>query len=151
MSYVTSLYHIVFSTHNRQPVIDDANREHLYRIIAARIKELKSKALIINGVQDHVHILLSLSPQVALSDLMRDIKAKSSVWAKASGMFPLFKGWEKEYGAFSLSANHKEAVYDYIKGQEAHHNKVSLENEFERLVLKAGLTFYRDSDKGNFN
>lgn len=143
MSYVTSLYHVVFSTYNRQPTISAANKEHLYRVIAARIKEMKSKALIINGVQDHLHILLSLSPQIALSDLMRDIKAKSSMWAKSSGLFPLFQGWEKEYGAFSLSANHKEAVYDYIKSQDAHHDLVSLENELERLVTKAGLTFYR--------
>ncbi|MDE6126614.1 MAG: IS200/IS605 family transposase [Muribaculaceae bacterium] len=143
MSYVTSLYHVVFSTRNRQPVIGTENKEHLYRVIAAQIKEMKSKALIINGMQDHIHILLSLSPQVALSKLMRDIKAKSSVWAKSSGLFPLFQGWEKEYGAFSLSANHKEAVYDYIKDQGVHHDRVSLENEFERLVMKAGLTFYR--------
>ncbi|MDE7141444.1 MAG: IS200/IS605 family transposase [Muribaculaceae bacterium] len=140
---MTSLYHVVFSTRNRQPVIGTENKEHLYRVIAAQIKEMKSKALIINGMQDHIHILLSLSPQVALSKLMRDIKAKSSVWAKSSGLFPLFQGWEKEYGAFSLSANHKEAVYDYIKDQGVHHDRVSLENEFERLVMKAGLTFYR--------
>ena len=133
----------MFSTRNRQPVIGDENKEHLYRVIAAQIKEMKSKALIINGMQDHIHILLSLSPQVTLSELMRDIKAKSSVWAKSSGLFPLFQGWEKEYGAFSLSANHKEAVYDYIKDQGEHHDRVSLENEFERLVMKAGLTFYR--------
>lgn len=144
MSYVTSLYHVVFTTYNRQPVICTESKENLYRVISAQIKEMKSKALIINGVQDHIHILLSLSPQIALSDLMRDIKAKSSVWAKSSGLFPLFKGWEKEYGAFSLSANHKEAVYEYIKNQDIHHDQVSLENEFERLIMKAGLTLYRN-------
>ncbi len=145
MSYVTSYYHVVFSTHKRQPVIDNLHKERLYRVIADEIKELKSKALLINGVQDHIHILLSLNPQVALSDLMRIVKSKSSVWAKASGLFPLFRGWEREYGAFSLSASHKEAVYDYIKSQEEHHGGTSLENEFERLVIKAGLTFYRDN------
>ena len=142
MSYVVSLYHLVFTTHCRQAVINESHCEDLYRVLASEITKSGSKALIINGVQDHVHILHSLSPQVALSALVRDIKSKSSVWMKSSGLFPLFDGWEKEYGAFSLSANHKDAVYQYIAGQKSHHADCNLDNEFRRLVMKAGLKLY---------
>lgn len=73
MSYVSSLYHVVFATYQRMPVINNDNRHHLYRVLASEIQRDKSKALIIDGVQDHIHILLSLSPEIALSSLMRDI------------------------------------------------------------------------------
>ena len=142
MSYVVSLYHLVFTTHRRQPVIAESHCETLYRVLASEIAKTGSKALIVNGVQNHVHVLLSLSPQIALSSLVRDVKSKSSVWMKSSGLFPLFDGWEKEYGAFSLSANHKESVYQYIVGQKGHHAECNLEDEFKRLVLKAGLQLY---------
>ncbi|WP_300878463.1 IS200/IS605 family transposase, partial [uncultured Duncaniella sp.] len=98
MSYISSLYHVVFTTHHRKPVITNAHREALYRVIASEIKRLKCKAFIINGIQDHIHILLSLHPTVALSDMMRDVKSKSSVWAQASGLFPLFVGWDLRLG-----------------------------------------------------
>ena len=142
MSYVVSLYHVVFTTLRREPVISETHCENLYRVLASEIARHKSKALIINGMHDHIHILLSLSPQMALSDLIREIKSRSSVWMKSSGLFPLFKGWEKEYGAFSLSASHKDAVYNYILGQKEHHSNVNLDGEFRRLLMKAGLRFY---------
>ena len=143
MSYVTSLYHVVFCTHERKPSLNLENSDTLYAVISAEITKQKSKALIINGIQDHVHILLSLSPEVALSDIMRNIKSKSSVWTKQCGLFPLFDGWSKEYGAFSLSATHKDAVYNYIKSQREHHLSCQYIDELERLVVKSGLTFYR--------
>ena len=142
MSYVVSLYHIVFTTHCRKAVLDESQCDNLYRVLASEINKSGSKALLINVVQDHVHILLSLSPQVALSALVRDIKSKSSLWIKSSGLFPLFDGWEKEYGAFSLSASHKDAVYQYIAAQKPHHANCNLDNEFRRLVMKAGLKLY---------
>lgn len=142
MSYVTSLYHVVFTTYCRRPAIDNTHRDDLYHVLASEIRACKSKAHIIGGVQDHLHILLSLSPQVALSNLMREIKSKSSVWAKGCGMFPLFEGWEREYGAFSLSYGHRDAVYDYIASQQKHHDTISLDDEYRRLITKAGLQIY---------
>lgn len=142
MSYVSSLYHIIFTTRNRQAVITPQYQDDLYRIMASIILKSKSKALLINGVEDHIHILLSLSPEVALSDMMRDLKSQSSLWMRKSTYYPMFNGWEQEYGAFSLSDSHKDAVYNYIKSQPEHHKNCGLKEEFERLVLKNGLVFY---------
>ncbi len=142
MSYVTSFYHVVFTTYRRQPTITNDRREDLYRVISSRIASKNCKVHIINGVHDHIHILLSLNPTVALSDLMRDIKSASSMWMKQSGYFPMFEGWGKEYGAFSLSASHRQAVYDYIMSQQTHHSLYDLETEFKNLILKNGLVYY---------
>ena len=143
MSYVSSLYHVVFGTANRIGSLNPENSGKLYAVLASEISQKKSKAYIINGVKNHVHILLSLSPEVALSDLVRHIKCNSSKWIKQSKLFPIFDGWSHEYGAFSLSASHTDAVYKYIENQQQHHLSVSDDEEFERLVTKAGLRIYR--------
>ena len=143
MSYVTSLYHVVFSTYERKATLNPENSGQLYAMIGSEIRDMKSKALIINGVRNHIHILLSLSPEIALASLMKNIKSNSSFWARRSGLFPAFEGWSGEYGGFSLSASHKDAVYKYIESQQNHHLNVSDEEEFERLVVKAGLRIYR--------
>lgn len=142
MSYVTAYYHIVFSTHCREAVLTSTYGKNLHSVIASIIKKKGCKALIVNGVENHIHALINLNPNIALADLMRDIKSQSSLWAKNSGLFPMFKGWGEEYGAFSLSASHRQAVYEYVANQEAHHKDKKLEEEFERLVLKNGLVFY---------
>ena len=142
MSYVSSLYHIVFSTYLRQPVLNSDYASNLYAVIASEIKSENCKPIIINGTHDHIHILLHLHQNVALSHLVRVIKSKSSIWTKSSSLFPLFCGWEKEYGAFSISNVHKNAVYEYIKNQKAHHASSTYENEYSRLITKAGLTRY---------
>ena len=147
MSYVSSLYHIVFSTYCRKASINNDNRHNLYAVIANEIKKTKSKVLIINGMPDHIHILLNLHPTIALSTLIRTIKSSSSVWAKSSGLFPMFDGWEKEYGAFSISNSHKDAVYQYILNQQIHHQTVRGEDEYLKLIYKAGLTYYEGEIK----
>lgn len=142
MSYVSTLFHIVFSTKMRQPTIALENSGTLYAVLNAELMKCKSKAYIINGTQDHVHMLVSISPDIALSQLMRYLKSQSSRWMKLCGLFPLFKGWEREYGAFSLSSTHRDAVYNYILNQRSHHSLCSSEEEYKRLVVKAGLHFY---------
>ena len=142
MSYTSSLYHVIFSTYRREPSIVNEYREKLYGVMANIIMANNSRALIINGTPDHVHLLMFLNPSVSLSAVVREMKSKSTFWAKQSGYFPLFKGWEKEYAAFSLSYSHKQAVYDYISGQQAHHAVAKLEDEYKLLVMKAGLTYY---------
>lgn len=143
MSYVTAYYHIVFTTRNREAVITPMYKDNLYKIIASIINKTRSKALIVNGMPDHIHILLGLHQDVALSTMVRDVKSRTSVWMKESRLFPMFGGWEQEYGAFSLSESHKQSVYDYIRNQESHHVDNRLDDEFKRLVMKNGLTFYQ--------
>ena len=141
MSYISSIYHIVIVTADRIPCINIQHRKDLYGIIAAEVKKHNSFIHIINSDYDHIHLLINLNQQVALSSMMRDIKSKSSYWMRKSGLFPLFKGWAKEYAAFSISESHREAVINYIANQQEHHKDKSLDDEYRRLVMKAGLVY----------
>jgi len=102
-SYTNLIYHIVFSTKNRQPLITLEREERLYEYIGGIIRGLGGILLIINGVEDHVHILAKLRPDKALSDVLRELKAGSSGWMHE--VFPDASefSWQNGYGAFSVS------------------------------------------------
>jgi putative transposase len=79
-SFTNLIYHIVFSTKDRQPLITDAHQSRLYDYIGGTIRELGGISLAINGTEDHVHLLVKLRPDKALSDVLRDLKANASGW-----------------------------------------------------------------------
>ena len=142
MSYVQSIYHLVFTTYHRRPTIDLKYTADLYKVLGAQIMKLHCNPILINGVEDHVHVLFELNQSVALADFVRKLKSTSSLWMKQSGLFPLFEGWEREYGAFSVSYTHLNPVREYVANQREHHKNNSLTDEYDRLILKAGLVKY---------
>lgn len=146
MSYISNLIHAVFVAKYRQPTLTPQYVPELSSVIAAKIQELGCKTIIVDGVENHLHLVYELHSTVALSNLMRIVKSSSSYWAHNSLKFPLFGGWESEYGAFSFARKDLYKVYEYVCRQREHHAGVGLEDEFKRLVMKAGLTFYRFPD-----
>lgn len=139
MSRVNAIFHIVINTKNRKMTINNEHREDLYRYIW---KILKNKGCVlyrINGIANHIHMLIDLKKDLSLSDLMKELKQSSSIWAKQCGLFPEFEGWGKEYAAFSCSYSHKDAVIEYIKSQQEHHNVKSFEEEIRQIYNKAGV------------
>ena len=139
MSKVVSLHHIIINTKGRQMTIVREHCEDMYRFITSIVKRNKCVLYRIGGIENHIHMLIDLSPTVTLSHLMWDVKRSSSDWAKQSGMFPGFMGWGKEYGAFSVSAAHKEAVIAYIMNQPEHHNRVAFDDEYKRITERNGM------------
>lgn len=139
MSKVISLHHIVINTKNRQMTISAEHAEDMFRFITSIVKRNGSYLCRIGGIENHIHLLVNLAPTVTLSHLMWDIKRSSSDWAKKSGLFPDFIGWGKEYGAFSVSESHRNAVIEYIKNQREHHQRVGFDDEYRRLVERDGL------------
>jgi putative transposase len=109
-------------------------RVELFPYMAALVKELKGKPIMINGVADHVHMLILLPPDVSLSDAMRFIKANSSRWAKRRFGKPF--AWQKGFGAFSVSRSNVRTVSKYILDQEKHHQKIDFKTEFVALLDK---------------
>lgn len=93
----------------------------------------------LGGIEDHVHILTSLHPTVALADLIKEIKTASSAWIKGQSVFPLFTHWQDGYGAFTHTYEDRHGLIEYIRNQEAHHRKTPFLEEFESLVDKVGL------------
>ncbi|WP_461125881.1 IS200/IS605 family transposase [Spirosoma aerophilum] len=141
MSYRQILYHIVFGTKYRHPTITDAHCEELYRYIWGVIKNKKGTLLRINGVEDHIHILSDLHPSIALADFVKDIKVASSLWMKASGLFPDFEGWAEGYGAFTYSIKERDRVINYIKKQKEHHKQVTFTDEYKVLLDENGVSY----------
>jgi putative transposase len=140
-SYRNILYHLVFHTKGSQKTIDANNIRELFAYIMKILDSKHCKLYRINGVEDHVHILCDLHPSIALADLMRDIKTRSSHWMKQSNKFPRFSGWAESYGAFTYAYRDKTKIVQYIINQQEHHKKLTYEKELQRLVKEQGLTF----------
>ena len=140
-SYTNLIYHIVFSTKDRLPTITGDREERLYEYIGGTIRWLGGIALKINGVEDHVHVLVKLKPDKALSDVLRDLKANSSGWMH--NVFPeaVDFSWQNGYGAFTVSESQIDNVANYIAKQKQHHRKESFEREFVGLLQKNGIDF----------
>lgn len=141
-SYTNLIYHIVFSTKNRQSSITDDVKTRLYDYIGGTIRKQGGIALAINGMADHVHILAKLRPDKSVSDVLRDLKSNSSGWIKE--VFPDLKdfSWQNGYGAFTVSASQIEKVKEYIANQERHHRKIgSFRDEFVKLLRANEIEF----------
>jgi putative transposase len=141
MSFTQIIYHIVFATKERHPVLAEAHREELLQYMWGAIKEKQGHLYRINATEDHVHILTSLHPTVALASFLKDIKVASSKWMKEHGGFPGFQHWQDSYSAFTHSAADKDRLIEYIKEQQEHHRKVSYLDELRGLLEEAGVDY----------
>ena len=139
MSRVHSFHHIVFATARRQPSLNAKNREALFRFIWSELKNRKCTLIRVNGMSDHIHMLIDLHPSVALADLVRELKSKSSFWLKRCGMFPKFDSWNPEYFAESKGIAEIETVKNYIINQQEHHRARNFLEEIRSLHENAGL------------
>ena len=140
-SYTNLLYHLVFSTRDRRPLITPDRRTRLYEYAGGAIRDEGGISLAIGGIEDHIHLLAKLRPDKALSDLMRTLKANSSGWMH--DVFPDAKdfSWQNGYGAFSVSASQVQVVSNYIANQEEHHKKRSFRDEFIDLLRAHKIEF----------
>ncbi len=134
--------HIVYSTKDRRPFLADLElRERTHAYLAGICRNHDSPAIIIGGVQDHVHLLCRLGRTITIADLVRELKRDSSKWAKeqAPGL-GLFQ-WQAGYGTFSVSPSHVEPLKRYIARQDDHHRRESFQDEFRRLLNKYGIEY----------
>jgi putative transposase len=133
-SYTCLLYHLVFSTKDREPWLQAELRPRLGEYFSGAIRSEGGFCLLANGVSDHVHLLARLRQDKAISEVLRSIKANSSGWVHDA--FPKLRAfhWQDGYGAFTVSKSQMETVRRYIAGQEAHHRKLSFQEEFLALL-----------------
>jgi REP element-mobilizing transposase RayT len=130
MSYTSLLYHIVFSTKNREPSLEPGMRPRLFEYMGGAVRGEGGIALAINGVADHVHLLARLRQDKAVSAVIGAIKANSSGWIHRT--FPTYANfaWQTGYGAFTVSASQRGNVCHYIDNQEEHHRLRTFQEEF---------------------
>jgi len=102
-TYTYLAYHIVFGTKQRQPAIDLARCEELYRYIWGIVRNKGGHLYRTGGTEDHVHILVGLSPATCIYDIVKEIKVATSMWVRENGVFKAWPGWQDGYGAFTCS------------------------------------------------
>jgi REP element-mobilizing transposase RayT len=141
MSYLSSYFHCVFSTKERRPFLTPEFRERLWPFIGGIARQNKMIAISIGGVEDHVHLLLSLPSTLAISKAMQLIKGGSSKWVHETFHEYRLFGWQEKYGAFSVSVSQLDKIIEYIKNQEAHHRKQTFQQEFVALLKKHRIEF----------
>lgn len=139
MSHTHFLYHIVFGTKDRKPLISASWEKELYRYLAGIIQNYGGAPIEIGGIIDHVHILARLEPKISFSDFMRELKAGSSRWIRQN-YEPKFS-WPRRYGAFTVSESASSTVRKYIRDQKEHHKRQTFEEEYKSLLLRHRIDF----------
>ena len=139
MSYTNLLYHIVYATKGRAPLITSDLKSRLHAYLGGIVSGLDGVPIEINGMAEHIHLLVRLRPTVSVSDFLSKLKSVSSLWAKrqTKGRF----AWQAKYGAFTVSESQVGKVRKYIREQEKHHRTMSFEEEFEALLKSSRIEF----------
>jgi putative transposase len=141
-SLVKNLIHLVYSTKHRQPWIPEDVREGLFAYQAGIFRQWESPALVIGGVEDHVHALFSLSKNHALKKVVEEVKKGSSKWMKTEdGTGNSEFHWQNGYAGFSVSQSNVEEVSKYIESQAEHHRRMTFQDELRDLFRRHGLEF----------
>ena len=132
MSYTNLLYHIVYATKERAPLIPSNLQSRLHEYLGGIVRGLDCVPIEINGMAEHVHLLVKIRPTISVSDFLSKLKSLSSGWARrqTKGRF----AWQAKYGAFTVSESQVKRVRQYIRDQEKHHRNISFEEEFEALL-----------------
>ena len=138
-SYTQILYQVVFRTKNNVPAMLKPSRQTLYEYMAGILKNKNCFCYQIGGVEDHLHLVFSLHPTVALADLVKDLKIASNKMIKETKIFPLFSSWADKYSAFTYAFEAKDQLINYVKNQEAHHAKKNLADELRELYKEHGI------------
>ena len=132
--------HIVFSTKNRKPFLQNQTfRTEMFRMLAHHVKESGCTSASVGGHVDHVHLLVGLSRTLTISNLIEKIKIETSKWAKSCDGGSAMFSWQAGYGAFSVSHSKTGDVDAYIRNQDEHHAKHSFQDEFCRLCELHGI------------
>lgn len=133
----TQLYiQLVFAVKYREAKLTKDIRGHVFEYMSGIITGMGHKSLIVNGVSDHVHILLGLNPKVSISDTVHDVKRSSSLLINKEGLCKGRFAWQEGYGAFSYTRSAMSNVYKYIENQEQHHEKSSFKAEYIEFLKK---------------
>ena len=133
------LIHITFSTKGRVALIPEAIEPDLYAYVGGICRRMESPLLAMGGVDDHVHMLVSLGKTLALSELMLNVKRDSSKWIKERGEGLGAFGWQDGYFGFSIGESGVEALRGYIANQKEHHKTIDFKDEVRAFLRKYGI------------
>ncbi|MCE5293008.1 MAG: IS200/IS605 family transposase, partial [Chlamydiales bacterium] len=140
-TYVQLYYHIVWSTKDRLNYIPFSIEEPLHVFLGGAFKTKKCLPFQIGGMSDHIHILVSIPPTIAVAEVIRNVKVSSTKWMHKTYAQCHDFAWQEGYGAFSVSESKRETVIEYIKNQKEHHQGRSFQDEFLLLLEQHNVTY----------
>jgi REP element-mobilizing transposase RayT len=136
------LVHTVFSTKDRCAFLRDQSlRDELHCYLGGILRQLDCQPIIVGGVEDHVHLLSTLSRTCAVAEMVKEVKRGSSLWIKTKDADLRDFSWQHGYGIFSVGFSQIESVRSYIAGQAEHHRKISFQDEFRKLLKRYEIEF----------
>jgi putative transposase len=140
-SLANILIHIIFSTKQRQPMILPEITQELYSYMVGIGRVHEAQVHEIGGIEDHVHLLVSLPRTLPLSKLIEEIKKGSSKWIKTKGLLYADFAWQSGYGAFSIGQSTYENLRKYIQTQKDHHKNISFQDEYRACLKKYRVAY----------
>jgi REP element-mobilizing transposase RayT len=131
----TQMYvQLVFAVWKRENLLSKTIRPRLFEYISGILRSLGHKSIIVNGVNDHIHILYGLNPSKTVSDTVHDIKRGSSLFINENKLISGKFSWQEGYGGFTYSRSQIPDVYKYIENQDIHHAKRSFKKEYVEML-----------------
>jgi putative transposase len=140
-SFINALFHCVFSTKARRGFIAANLQERLWPFMGGIAREQGAKAMAIGGVEDHVHLLLSLPATISVAKAIQSIKGASSKWVHETFSEHRSFAWQEGYGAFSIGVAQVDATIAYIQSQAEHHRRTTFQEEFRMFLKKHGIEY----------
>ena len=140
-TYTQLYFHIVFAVKGRANLISLKWEEELYKYITGIISNKNQKLIAINGMPDHIHILIGMKPDGNLSDLVRDIKANSSKLINEKRFVQGKFEWQQGFGAFTLGHSQLDVIVNYIKMQKEHHKTKTFMEEYIEFLKRYEIDF----------
>jgi len=139
---LSKLYvHIIFHIKNNSCIIRKQEKQELYAYMGSVIKDNESIPIIINGVENHIHVLCVISKNIALAKLVEEIKRHSSRWIKTKDAHYTKFAWQGGYGGFSVSQSLHNRTKHYIEKQEQRHKKMTFKEEYLLFLKEYGIEY----------
>ena len=140
-TYTQLFVHSTFAVKNRMKLILPQFKNELFKYITGIIRNKKHKLYAIGGIEDHIHIFVSMKPDVSVSEMIKDIKMNSTNWINDKKFLKNKFAWQEGIGAFTYAKSQTNKVVKYILNQEKHHKKMTFEEEYRKLLEKFGVEY----------
>ena len=140
-TYTQIYIQVVFAVQGRYNLIPNQHKEELHKYITGIIRNKNQNLIAINSMPDHIHIFIGMKPNIALSDLVRDIKNNSSRFINEKRWMRGKFNWQEGFGAFSYGHSQINAVVKYIQSQEKHHARRTFKEEYLKLLEKFNIDY----------
>jgi len=138
----TQLYiHLIFAVQNRKALINETIQHNVFSYLSGILTQRDHKSIIVNGTEDHVHLLIGLNPKESVSTLVHELKRCTTLYINQEKLCNFHFTWQEGYGAFSYSKSQLDVVYNYIANQKEHHQKKTFKDEYIQFLKKLNIEY----------